>query len=144
MKINLRQIPQEGLILKEEIPAERLELNTENIKFSGPITVTAEVSRITNTVIAKLSLQAKADVVCSRCLGSVARGFDKKMQLEYLVESADQSTDLNPDIRQEIILDYPIKFLCRPDCLGLCLECGGNLNQGKCGCKDLKVKIKSP
>jgi len=144
MKINLRQIPQEGLILKDQISAERLELANENIKFSGPITVTAEVTRITNTVIAKLSLQAKADVVCSRCLGSFTRGLDKKMQLEYLVESTDQSTDLNPDIRQEIILDYPIKFLCQPDCLGLCLECGRNLNQGKCGCKDSKVKIKNP
>ena len=144
MKINLRQIPQEGLILKEEIPAERLELVTENIKFSGPITVTAEVSRITNAVIAKLSLQVEADVFCSRCLGSFTRGLDKKMQLEYLVDSAEQSVDLNPDIRQEIILDYPIKFLCQPDCLGLCPECGRNLNQDKCGCKDLKVKIKNP
>ena len=26
------------------------------------------------------------------------------------------------------------KVLCREDCLGLCQECGANLNDGDCGC----------
>jgi uncharacterized protein len=42
--------------------------------------------------------------------------------------------DLNPDIREEIILVYPIKPLCSIDCKGLCPKCGKNLNEGKCNC----------
>ena len=27
-----------------------------------------------------------------------------------------------------------MKFLCRPDCKGLCSVCGKDLNEGACGC----------
>jgi len=143
MKINIRQIPQEGFTLEEEIPATELDVEAETVNFLTPIKVKAEVSMITNTVIAKLSMQAKADILCSRCLKKFTQGLDKKIQLEYVVDTGDQSLDLNPDIRQEIILDHPIKFLCEEDCKGLCLSCGGNLNEGQCACKDAKIKVKN-
>ena len=38
--------------------------------------------------------------------------------------------------REEIILGYPVKFLCKIDCLGLCPKCGQNLNEKKCDCKN--------
>ncbi|MFP4459664.1 MAG: YceD family protein [Candidatus Zixiibacteriota bacterium] len=43
--------------------------------------------------------------------------------------------DLSPAIRQEIIMnveDYPT---CSEDCLGLCPDCGANLNIGPCECE---------
>jgi uncharacterized protein len=27
-----------------------------------------------------------------------------------------------------------MRSLCRPDCRGLCIECGKNLNEGPCDC----------
>jgi len=36
--------------------------------------------------------------------------------------------------RQNILLVLPIQPLCRPDCQGLCLTCGENLNVRKCLC----------
>jgi DUF177 domain-containing protein len=41
--------------------------------------------------------------------------------------------DLSPIIREEGILAIPIQALCRPDCQGLCPECGQNLNKSNCG-----------
>ena len=35
-----------------------------------------------------------------------------------------------------MILDMDRKFLCRPDCKGLCPVCGKDLNDGPCGCKN--------
>jgi uncharacterized protein len=35
---------------------------------------------------------------------------------------------------EEFSLALPVKPLCRPDCKGLCPECGKNLNEGACGC----------
>ncbi|MEO0078115.1 MAG: DUF177 domain-containing protein [candidate division WOR-3 bacterium] len=29
----------------------------------------------------------------------------------------------------------PIAPRCRPDCRGVCPECGANLNEGSCGCR---------
>jgi len=42
--------------------------------------------------------------------------------------------DLAPLIRELSLLELPTKPLCRPDCQGLCQECGANLNEGDCGC----------
>ena len=37
-------------------------------------------------------------------------------------------------VYDEILLNWPMKILCRPDCKGVCPVCGKNLNDGECGC----------
>ena len=37
---------------------------------------------------------------------------------------------------EEFVLALPVKILCRPDCRGICPECGKNLNDGPCGCEE--------
>ena len=36
--------------------------------------------------------------------------------------------DLEPLLRDDVVLDLPFQPLCREDCAGLCVECGANLN----------------
>ena len=42
--------------------------------------------------------------------------------------------DLFPYVEQCIYLNKPMKTLCRPDCKGLCPQCGANLNEKECSC----------
>jgi uncharacterized protein len=42
--------------------------------------------------------------------------------------------NLRQPLREQILLAMPIHLLCRPDCKGLCSQCGQNLNDGPCGC----------
>lgn len=42
--------------------------------------------------------------------------------------------DLAALLWEEFSLALPVKPLCKPDCKGLCPECGKNLNEGACGC----------
>ena len=42
--------------------------------------------------------------------------------------------DLAPMVREQIILAAPMQPLCQEDCLGLCPQCGENLNERRCGC----------
>lgn len=42
--------------------------------------------------------------------------------------------DLLPYAEQAIFLAMPMKTLCRPDCKGLCPQCGINLNENECSC----------
>lgn len=42
--------------------------------------------------------------------------------------------DLVPMVREQVILAAPMQPLCREECLGLCLQCGQNLNERRCGC----------
>jgi uncharacterized protein len=36
--------------------------------------------------------------------------------------------DLEPAVRDALVLDLPLAPLCEDDCLGLCAVCGANLN----------------
>jgi uncharacterized protein len=135
VKIEASRIPDEGMVLEEKISPRDLDLDTEIIRFEGPIWARAEVSRITNAVTVHLSLQAKAQCTCSRCLNDFDADLNKSIDLNYSVDRLTPTIDLNPEIREELILDYPIKPLCKANCLGLCLKCGKNLNEAKCNCK---------
>ncbi|HEX8821428.1 MAG TPA: DUF177 domain-containing protein [Archangium sp.] len=42
--------------------------------------------------------------------------------------------DLEPIVREQVLLSLPMSALCREDCRGLCVKCGQNLNEKQCGC----------
>ncbi len=134
MKIIINQVPAEGLCLEEEIKSEELDLVTDLIKFRFPLKLAARITRITNALTIDLNINAVIFADCSRCLSEFEWVFDKDVQLNYPLASSDVFIDLKPGIREEIILDYPIKPLCRLSCKGLCVKCGKNKNQGGCNC----------
>jgi uncharacterized protein len=43
--------------------------------------------------------------------------------------------DLAPVLREDMFLSAPIRPLCRPDCKGLCSNCGQDWNEGSCNCE---------
>ncbi len=75
---------------------------------------------------------------CARCLTEITdeKSFDlqelffhpgREMEEdERLVD--DESIDLEPTLREAVVLNLPFTPLCREDCAGLCPECGANLN----------------
>lgn len=135
MRININQIPPEGLTLEEEVSASELDLETDIVKFLRPINIKVEISKITNVVTVDLSLSGSMYLRCSRCLNETEADFKKKLKLNYSVNKLEPFIHLDSDIRDQIILDYPIKPLCQPDCKGICPKCGKNLNEGTCGCR---------
>lgn len=90
----------------------------------------------------KLSTQFQAD--CTRCLEPTAIQlilpveelfvYPPEPNAEFVVAD-DGILDLSPLMREEIVVNTPQHVLCRPDCAGLCLECGANLNDGPCECE---------
>ena len=134
MKIIINQVPAEGLYLEEEIKPAELDLEIALIKFRAPLKLAARISRITNALTIDLNISGVIFADCSRCLSEFEWVFDKDIQLSYLLDSGDVFIDLKPNIREEIILDYPIKPLCSLSCKGLCAKCGKNKNEGGCNC----------
>jgi len=64
-----------------------------------------------------------------------------------------KTIDLDPIVREQVLLALPVSVVCRDDCKGLCPKCGQNLNERDCGhgaekeidprlarLKDLKLK----
>lgn len=46
-----------------------------------------------------------------------------------------RTIDLDPIVREQVLLALPASVLCREDCKGLCPQCGQNLNEAECGCE---------
>jgi uncharacterized protein len=57
------------------------------------------------------------------------------------VEGADEEVyrgkeiDLDPILREQIVLAVPGYPVCKESCKGLCTVCGANLNERECGCE---------
>jgi uncharacterized protein len=45
-----------------------------------------------------------------------------------------EEIDLDPLIREEVLLALPLAPLCEAACQGICPTCGADLNEGPCGC----------
>jgi uncharacterized protein len=43
--------------------------------------------------------------------------------------------DLDPIVREQVLLALPVSVLCKDDCKGLCSVCGQDLNEAECGCE---------
>lgn len=134
MKIDINQISAEGLTLTEDFQSGSLDLDTDFIKFSSPLKVTAEVTKITNALTVHLNMSASLKTICSRCLADMDINFKKDFDLNLPADKQNPVIDLDPEIREEVILDYPLKPLCKAGCQGLCPKCGKNLNEDKCNC----------
>ena len=79
-------------------------------------------------------VEADRSFTCSKCLEEFNNVFEKDITLHYDIKGLDSVT-IDQDVRDELILDHPIRVLCRPDCRGLCPYCGVNLNEERCDCK---------
>jgi uncharacterized protein len=47
--------------------------------------------------------------------------------------------DMDEQLREQMEIEFPIRFLCREDCRGLCSKCGKNLNEGDCNCNHKEI-----
>jgi uncharacterized protein len=57
-----------------------------------------------------------------------------------LVYFRNEELDLDEIVREQLLLALPMRHLCRPDCQGLCPQCGANLNLGPHACTVRAVK----
>lgn len=94
-------------------------------------------------------LHLTLSIPCSRCLEPVEVPFDLdieqdvdcKMTEEERRENLEEQPfiegydlDIDHFVCNELLLNLPMKVLCREDCKGLCSKCGANLNEHPCTC----------
>jgi uncharacterized protein len=53
-----------------------------------------------------------------------------------------KSIQLDPIIREQLLLALPVSVLCKDECKGLCTVCGQDLNERECGCERKVVDIR--
>ncbi|MBI3315852.1 MAG: DUF177 domain-containing protein [Candidatus Omnitrophica bacterium] len=102
--------------------------------FPDNLTLSAEAWKSGDEVTVQAHVEGMRNFTCSLCLEEFNNLFEKDFTLHYDIKGLD-SISLDSDVRDEIIMEHPIRVLCRPDCSGLCPFCGANLNHEKCECK---------
>ncbi len=107
----------------------------------------------TNLGKKKIRLETEIDLTlqmrCDRCLEpvlqeiriDVSREFDMDKTDQQRIEALDEinfisgnNLDVERFVYGEVLINLPMKVLCREDCKGLCNRCGANLNQVTCNC----------
>ncbi|NLL79825.1 MAG: DUF177 domain-containing protein [Clostridiales bacterium] len=93
--------------------------------------------KLTNLENGKAEIKGQTSLTmkffCDRCLEEVPYTFELAFTLEASEEEG-YELDVENLLNNEIMLNWPMKILCREDCKGICSVCGKNLNTGACGC----------
>jgi uncharacterized protein len=151
LTIPLGCLEREGsLEIRAEIPPDDPNLEGTKLRFLGPLSVSGRVQLIpSGEVLARLSLHGLLAQKCCRCLEPVSVRVEEELDLlfapedEYagmdkgsvrLLPEGVGGLDLVEAIREELILSQSLLAVCRPDCKGLCPQCGINLNEDRCEC----------
>lgn len=119
-----------------EYPELYLKPDLELSDFSG----IARVSRTPQGIFLQAEFQGKTSAECVRCLTDFEQplhtkfeelyAFDQRSTTESgLILPEDGNIDLEPLVREYLLLEVPISLFCREDCKGLCPICGQNLNE---------------
>jgi uncharacterized protein len=112
------------------------------VAADSPVDLDLVLERVPEGIVVRGELTTTWTAACSRCLepvgGDVAVHVDELFEtvpLEgetYLLE--EDVIDLEPLVRDALLLELPLVPVCRPDCAGLCPTCGINHNVATCDC----------
>ena len=122
-----------------EVALDHFELSNERYDVQPtPIPVTLDASRMTGGGwTLRLRLRASLNGPCMRCLEPASPTFSvdsyevdqpgngPELESPYIDEDV---VDIAGWTRDSLALTLPANILCTRDCLGLCPECGTNLN----------------
>ncbi|HEX9682117.1 MAG TPA: DUF177 domain-containing protein [Acidimicrobiales bacterium] len=80
--------------------------------------------------------------LCRRCVMPVGGELDVSVTELFEVDATEGETypidgdevDLEPAVREAVMLNLPSAPLCRVDCAGICPQCGIDRNEATCDC----------
>lgn len=119
-----------------------------------PIVGTLKLTRTSHGILADVHYTVDVEQECGRCLDPARSTITSELSEEFLPSvnivtglpehietdpeasrvNANHELDLTDIIRQDIVVQQPLQPLCRPDCPGLCVDCGQELQNGACDC----------
>lgn len=126
--------------VRDEVPAPaELTVGLAAVPEGEPVTLDLRLESVVEGVLVSGTVTAPVTAECARCLTPVRDTVtvDVTELFVYPDSTTDQTTeddevshlvgdmlDLEPVIRDAIVLELPLSPLCRDDCRGLCTGCG--------------------
>ena len=156
MRFKIKEIGEDGLKLDLPITAAFLAEECPDlggVPESPGVWLRGQLLQPGEDVFLRGRLRGPLLTTCSRCLEKAIFPLNVEVNVSFIRktegdEAADdeeegdvdvayfdgEEVDLAPEIRDQIVLAFPINPLCKEDCAGLCAVCGGNRNQTPCSC----------
>ena len=128
LTVNLRQLDDRNLELRGELSLAELDfdVNDEMIRATRPLRYDLEVEKLDDSLLVRGSLRLPLECRCVRCLKDFEFALALDAWTQYLplagedaVPVKNDSVDLTPWVREDILLEFPQHPLCKPDCVGL-------------------------
>ena len=106
----------------------------------SPVDLNLRLESVVEGVLVTGTAVVRLQGNCARCLDEISSTEEVEIQELFCYPGKEMDDaealhiegeliDLEPVLRDAVVLDLPFTPLCRPDCAGLCPECGANLNQ---------------
>jgi uncharacterized protein len=156
VQVNVADIQDEGLDLDCGETPQELDLAYPDTNFQGKIRSKVRLARFNDTITLSGVTEATVVMECGRCGQPYSNplslpmetvfspqertetpgGKDEQLEMEELgrYTYSGHTINLGEFVREQILLALPMVPLCRPDCRGLCVRCGKNLNLESCNC----------
>ena len=126
-----------------DVVLEPTKLGDETIEFPAPFSFSVRLSNVGDGIVVNGETSGSVRLHCGRCLEpftyETAVSFEElavfapedgeEREVDDAFELADEKLDVVPIIYQNVMVEVPIRPLCREKCAGLCSECGKNLNE---------------
>jgi uncharacterized protein len=150
MKVIISEIPEEGLELEltEKISSD------ESITIVSPVKASLRIDKKGSEVIITGAVKGTVELQCSRCLKIFGMNIDSRIDVVYHPASEinkEEHYELKGDelntgfykndildtedlLKEQLVLNMPMKPLCSEGCKGLCPKCGVDLNTMQCSC----------
>lgn len=163
MKIDTQRISTNGELLTYREEIKRFKVLSDlsasgQYRFPDPVTVRMMVTPEGDMFKVKGQVATTVHLACSRCLVDYPLDLSKSVSLLFskeipedvhrgddeveltaekigLIYFQGEEIDLREAIEEQVVMALPYKPLCRPDCRGLCPQCGADLNTESCKCK---------
>jgi uncharacterized protein len=155
LRYKIKDIPGEGQSLEEAAPHALLVdalsgVDADVAHSRVRVSLTLSKDRDEN-VYARGDIKGEVTLPCASCLCPARVPIDARVQMTFVREGEEpgegddplaeadfafhdgETIDLDPVVREQIILALPISARCKEGCLGLCSVCGQNKNEGDCG-----------
>ena len=121
----------------------------EGCQFPDVLDIKANITRLEGDYLVELSVKSNGRLMCDRCGVEFQRVIKGEVKTLYSFnirkvheEASDtvyiphsvEALDITQDVMDAFVLAIPSKCLCSEECLGLCPDCGTNLNIKRCSC----------
>lgn len=143
-----RQLNQ-TLVFDEQISFLNIDfLGTHADTTAEPFNVKGKVYSLDRKLWIHFAYEGMVHFACDRCLklydrvlkGEITSELSDvdEFDVEWLV-IRDGHIDLSEALTDDIVVNLPIQLVCDESCLGLCPNCGVNLNDDQCNCNQEKI-----